>query len=374
VLIDTLVQHPSSHFRVAWPEGVAVFFSSSGRFPVPPVIRLIETTTSEELFASVEVLQVPPAKKVAYWSMLSQMFPSKYVYPVIAGFIYGRTMRYTGCRYSSFHQSNTVQSSDDQDFMYNQALLDLQAGFTALVPQHFFVNDHTSGKFVQTKKLSGKRRVIVNPSSINSSTQEAELRDPFPTALLLAGVVRSPYFGTNTLLIIFDAKAAYKLVPVAASDLHLLMEYDSMLGFILGLRQQWGHSHAGWSWVDVSVLFASIVQVCCIRLCLPYVDDYAVPIPPKNGKPDWPTAYQLARDIVALSNLLGIEMSKWQLGTRVEYLGYLFDTRSMQLAMVPKWITNLAKYLISVTASQAITVKGLRSLAGRIVRLCSLAY
>jgi hypothetical protein len=369
-IINQLADHPSSHFRFVWPNGIAIYFSSVGKFPVPPVVRTIETSTSEDVFASIQIKHVIPASKIAFWTMLAQPLPTKIIYPVCAGFIFGRGMRYSGCRHSSFFHDNAIMGPEDAEFMHTQATADLNAGFSTVVPQSIFCNSHTSMKFVQTK-LSKKRRVIVNPSSVNSSTYEQERRDPFPTALLLASVIRSPQFGPNTILLIFDAKNAYKQVPVSAADLHLLLEFDSILGLILGLRQQWGHQRAGWNWVDVSILFASIIQLCCLFLCLPYVDDYAVPVPPKDGRPDWPRAYQLAKDIVALSELLGIEMAKWQIGTSVEYLGYSFDTVTMQLAMTPKWIANLSQYLVTVTAKKAITVQELSSLAGRLVRLCS---
>ena len=363
-----LLHHHAAHFVFEWPEGAAVYFSRN-QLPVPPVVTKLSSTVPEEQF-NIKVEKVLPAKKIGWWAMLSVLFPASYVYPVVAGFVFGRTMRFSGCRYSSHSKTNAIMPPSHTKFMHEQARTDLLAGFTTTIPRNLFLNGHTSSKFVQTR-MSGKQRVIVNPVSVNEAIFEPEPRDPFPTALKLATIVRSHYFGKNTIILVYDAKAAYKQIPAAPSDLHLLLEADPVLGLLMCLRQQWGHRRAGWSWLDASLLFASIVQVCCLHLSLPFVDDYAVPVPPKkNGLPDWPTAWQLARDIIALSNLLGLQMSKWQIGTRVNYLGFAFDTVNMQLAMVPKWVLNVSKYMIDISQKCSVSLKELSSLAGKLVRLC----
>jgi hypothetical protein len=196
----------------------------------------------------------------------------------------------------------------------------------------------------------------------------------FSTINDVAIVVR--HFGDGTLLIVLDVKSAYKNIGVSAADLHLHGELDPALGPLLQTRQQWGNKAAGYKWIDAALLFAHILVYSLLLYLVYFVDDFIIVVPPLvapdgTHTPDFARAHQIIRDVCAIAKRLNLRLAKFQLGTRVQYLGYLIDSSRMTLTIPPRWCRLLLTDLERLVTLRSVRVRVLQSITGQLARVAT---
>ena len=293
------------------------------------------------------------------------------LHSVIAGFTVGRSLRL--CRYELDWSpvmpppypldSRDREAVDEYDntCIAKGFVLPLAVRTGSSLP---FSNTRIAPKFVNYRRLDNKPRVIVDHSATNTNVgswvdgfQRNTSRNAICQAVSDAGY--------GTLIVTTDVVGAYKNVRLAPFDFPFVMERCSSRScLLLELVHQWGSRAAGFAWEPAARLFRLFITIIIVVLACHYVDDYTILIP---GSFDYPRARQVVALLSFSSQLLGLRLSKWQMGAKVNVLGLNLNLWS-GICGIPERRWNLCvedvKVLLSLSSCSAAR---LSSIAGSLV-------
>lgn len=175
--------------------------------------------------------------------------------------------------------------------------------------------------------------------------------------------------GPGTLLFKFDVCAAYKQIRLIIDDWHLqgemFLSTDGSLCFDFCSAANFGARSSGFLWeVYGKALEFMFRWVAMVDAIVRYIDDFLAMTAPHRSGHDLCRFLDMKRRILSLASDLGVEVDKFDEGTRLVFLGVLIDTKLLRFEVPPDRLRSTISELKGWSSRKGCTKRELQSVIG----------
>lgn len=233
-----------------------------------------------------------------------------------------------------------------------------------------FFNIICNPRSAAVKKRSNTIRLVINMSyphdgsSVNEQCRklnQSNLTLDQVAALILA-------LGSGTYLFKFDVCAAYKQIRLVIDDWHLQGEMffdpDGLLCFDFCSAANFGARSSGFIWERYGMALEFMFRwVALVDAVVRYVDDFMAFSAPRPGH-DLCYFASMKHRVLSLANDLGVDLDKFDEGTRLIFLGVTIDTVKLRFEIPPDRLVSIISDLRGWSERVGCTKQELQCLVG----------
>ena len=175
--------------------------------------------------------------------------------------------------------------------------------------------------------------------------------------------------GAGTRLFKFDVCSAYKQIRLIIDDWHLQGEMfrddQGIACFDFCSAANFGAKSSGFIWEEYGKCFEFAIRwIALVDAITRYVDDFLAMSAPSNDGHDICRFLNTKSRILQLAKTMGIELDKFDEGTRLPFLGVIIDTEKMRFEVPPDRLAFICSELKRWPTRRGCTKNELQSLIG----------
>ena len=337
--LSQLIKHTAVVFRIARHD--AIVCNATPNLPPGDLLALViddwlpRAANYDELSIQVHpdwkraFRHSPSPFIAAHWMQALQHYPdADFIHKICDGITWGRSLSYTGDRYSPTFcvnrpKSITYKAELDEKIAHEHAQGFRSGPFrcgNGIAPPLFNIKCHPRSAAI--KRFSKKVRLVIDMSapydgtSVNANCPDVEFHY---VKLDHAGAVLK-HLGAGTQLMKFDVTAAYKQIRLAIDDWCLqgeLYDIDGTPCFDISTACNFGAKSSGFIWEEYGQALEFILRWSSpADAILRYVDDFLALVRPE-GPPITERLTALRTHVDRVSKFLGVTFDKF--GTPLEF-------------------------------------------------------
>jgi hypothetical protein len=218
----------------------------------------------------------------------------------------------------------------------------------------------------EIRRLTNLSKGFQHENSVNDLCHDPLYTSNYLNHGQLAATTR--WFGTNTLIYAKDVKNAYRILTIKLMLLFLFVckvTTDGTDSFYVDRCNPFGWRQSQYHWESFAALVWWELRRVGLLYAYYYVDNFFFFIPPlPSGLPDWDEARRVKQKADAVFESFGLPMHDEQQGVRLKALGWMSDSSSMRVRMLPSRVTLSRRLLSEWSVKRSCSIRELQSLIG----------